>query len=105
MLTKTDKKEVREIVVEAMTDVMMPVLDKIMKTQDEQGRDINDIKEDVSILKEDVSMLKEDVSIIKEDVRDLQLAANRIETLQHHELDRTDDHEIRIIKLEKTRAK
>ena len=77
MLNKNDEMTIRRIsketVVEAITEVMVPVLDKIMKTQDEHSERLNDIDNTV----------------------------NRIETLQRSELGRVDDHELRIGKLEK----
>lgn len=83
MLTQKDEGKIQDIVkttvVQAMTEVMMPVLDKIMKTQDEHTKDIVEMKEELS---------------------DVHLTANRIETLQKHELNRVDNHGIRIGKLE-----
>ena len=73
MSQKQDEKT-REIVIDAMTTVMMPVLDKLFD-------EVSTIRKDVSVLKKDVSVLKDDVSILKEDVHDLQLTTSRIETL------------------------
>jgi len=42
---------------------------------------------------------------IKSDIQDVQLTVNRFETLQKHELDRADDHEVRLGKLEQAHAK
>lgn len=86
-LTKSDKQDIREIFNEGVTQVMMPVLDKILTKQDEHSKDIATIKKDVSVLKEDLS--------------DVQLTVNRIETRQKAEVERVDDHQVRIVKLEK----
>lgn len=81
-LTKEDKNEVNEIVVDAMTTVMMPVLDKILDKLDEHDKRFDKIEEDLT---------------------DVKLTVNRIETLQMSELNRVDNHEVRISQLEKVR--
>jgi hypothetical protein len=81
MIGTQDEIKVKEIVkgtvMDIMTDVMMPVLDKILIKLDEHAADMEDVK----------------------------LTVNRIETLQRSELNRVDDHEIRIGKLEQAIAK
>ena len=86
-LTKTDKKEIKEIFNEGLTEVVIPVLDKI----------INKLDEHTAILEQH----SKDISILKGDVTDVQLTVNRIETWQKTEVERVDDHEVRIEKLEK----
>ena len=83
-LTKEDKKEIILLMGEALQELVLPQLGEI---------------------KEDISVLKQDVSNIKEDLSDIQRTANRIETLQRSELNRVDNHEMRIGKLEKAIAK
>lgn len=73
MLDHQDENKIKEIFNEGVTQVMMPVLDKILDKQDEHSKDIEDV----------------------------QLTANRIEMRQKAEVERVDDHEIRIGKLEK----
>lgn len=90
-MSELSKKDIREIFNEGVMQVMMPVLDKVF--------------EDISVIKTDIKEIKGDISTLKEDVHDLQLTTDRIEMLQRHELDRVDDHEIRIIKLEKATVK
>lgn len=93
-LTKNDKQDIRLIFNEGIVELVLPQFDEIRS-------DIKILKEDMSILKEDVSILKEDMAILKEDVKDLQNSTNRIEMLQRSELNRVDNHELRIAKLEK----
>jgi len=90
-LTDGDKQDIRQIFNEGITELVLPRFDKV--------------ESDIEILKEDVATLKEDVATLKEDVHSLQDTTNRIEMLQRSELDRVDDHEVRIGKLEQAHAK
>lgn len=87
MLTKTDKKDIALITAEAIETLVLPHFDSIDKRFDKVGNRLDNIEGDISIIKDDLS--------------DVQLTANRIEALQRSELDRADDHELRIGKLEK----
>lgn len=86
-LTKTDKKEIVGLMGEAITELVLPKFDEIDKRFDG--------------IEGDMSVIKEDITILKEDLQDVKFTVGRIETLQRSELDRVDDHEVRIIKLEK----
>ena len=83
MLDKKDEEKVREIVtetvVDALTSVMMPVLNDILVKQSEHDKKFERIEEKLE---------------------EIDLTVNRIETLQRSELNRVDDHEVRIGKLE-----
>jgi len=89
-LNKNDKTEIVSMMSEAIEVLVLPHVDEI--------------KSDIKEMKEDIKTLKTDVAILKDDVKDLQNTTNRIETLQRSELNRVDDHELRINKLEKAGA-
>ena len=72
-LTKEDKKDMIMIVNGAIETLILPRFDDIENRLDKVEEDLQDVKHTV----------------------------NRIETLQMAELNRVDDHEIRIGKLEK----
>lgn len=95
-MNQKDKAETKEIVIEAMTSVLMPVLDTILVKLDEHS----------AILGSHSAILSghsQDISGLKEDLEDVQLTVNRIEMFQRAEQNRADDNEIRITKLEKVR--
>lgn len=89
MLTKTDKKEIVLLMSGAIEELVLPRFDEIDKRFDNVENRLDKVESDISIIKEDLS--------------DVQLTVNRIETLQRSELNRVDDHEVRIGKLEKTK--
>jgi len=74
-LTKEDKKEIVGLMSEAIEVLVLPKFDEIDRRFDK----------------------------IEEDVSDVQRTLNRMETLQRSELNRTNNHEVRISKLEKVR--
>lgn len=90
-MNKKDKEETKEIVIDAITSVVLPVFDTILGKLDEH----------LAIL----SGHSRDISSLKEDLEDVQLTVNRIEMTQRVEQNRVDDHETRITKLEKVYVK
>ena len=89
-LTKQDKKDMKEIVGDAISEDVVPILTKMMETLDQHS---------VILSKHSVE-LKE----LKIGVSNLQATTNRIELMQMSELNRVDDHEVRIVKLEKVKS-
>lgn len=81
-MTKEDKKEMIGMMSEAIEVLVLPHIDEI---------------------KSDIKEIKNDIGEMKNDIQDLQLTVNRIEMTQRAELNRVDDHEARITKLEKVR--
>jgi hypothetical protein len=74
-LSKEDKKEIVGLMSEAIEILVLPKFDEIDRRFDK----------------------------IEEDVTDVQVTLNRMEILQRAELNRVDNHEVRISKLEKVR--
>lgn len=93
-LTKSDKQDIRVIFNEGLTEVVIPVLDKILDKLDEHS----------ALLEEHSTILEEHSAILgqhSERLTDIDLTVNRIETRQRAEVERVDGHEVRINKLEK----
>jgi len=83
-LAKQDKKDIALMMGEAIEELILPRFNEIDKRFDKVEADIKEVKEDLE---------------------DVKLTVNRIETIQRSELNRVDDHELRIGKLEQVHVK
>lgn len=64
-------KTIIEAVGEMINDNIVPQLDCIYEDVGELKKDVKVLKQDVSVLKQDVTVLKKDVTFLKEDVSQL----------------------------------
>ncbi|MFZ2544703.1 MAG: hypothetical protein WAW80_01880 [Candidatus Saccharimonadales bacterium] len=85
-LDKNDINVMRDTIVDAIEQLVLPRFDENDKRFDALERDVADLKADVSELKTDVSGLKADVSelktdvnILKDDMRDVKSTLSRLE--------------------------
>lgn len=78
-LTKEDLSQVRDVVVEAIQELILPRFDEHDKRLTAIEQDVRGLKEDVRVLKDDVRVLKDDVRVLKEQMREVGVSIGRIE--------------------------
>jgi chromosome segregation ATPase len=78
-LTEEDLSQVRDVVVSAIQELVLPRFDEYDKRFDAIEQDIRELKEDMRVLKQDVAELKEDVRILKTDMREVKDHLGRLD--------------------------
>lgn len=78
-LTDEDITQVRDVVVSALQELILPRFDEHDQRFDAIEQDLRQVKEDVRVLKEDVAVLKEDVRVLKDDMREAKGSLSRLE--------------------------